>query len=194
MKKEKQFNGLSVVNVELTSRCNKNCWMCGRRKIDREYPEISLKYGDMDFALVKKIAEQLPDGIIVQLHNNGESLLYPRFGEAAELFHRQVRCLDTNGKLVVEKANEIIDNLETLTISVIENDPEADEQYELIRKFLKIKGKRKPSMVYRCLGNVGMGRYKKLDGMVITRVLHNPLGSFNYQRKPTIPEIGICLD
>jgi radical SAM protein with 4Fe4S-binding SPASM domain len=28
-----------------------------------------------------------------------------------------------------------------------------------------------------------------------TRILHSPLGSFNYRRKaPTIPEIGICLD
>ena len=63
---KKGFNGLTTVNVELTSRCNKNCWMCGRRKIDREYPEIALKYGDMDFELVKKIAKQLPAGIVVQ--------------------------------------------------------------------------------------------------------------------------------
>lgn len=52
---EKCFNGLSMVNVELTSRCNKNCWMCGRRKIDREYPEITLEYGDMEFKLAEKI-------------------------------------------------------------------------------------------------------------------------------------------
>jgi len=181
-KKLKGFNGLSVVNVELSSHCNKNCWMCGRRKIDREYPEIALKYGDMDFELVKKIARQLPVGIVVQLHNNGESLLYPRFGQAAKLFHRQIRCLDTNGKLIVEKAKEIIGNLDTLTISVIENDPEAEEQYKLVKKFLKIKGNRKPLMVYRCLGKVDLERYKKLDGIVVTRVLHHPLGSFQYQK------------
>lgn len=190
----KNFNGLSVVNVELTSRCNKSCWMCGRRKIDREYPEIALKYGDMDFGLVKKIYKQLPAGIVVQLHNNGEALLYPKFGEAAKLFHRQIRCLDTNGKLIVAKSKEIIGNLETLTISVIENDPEAKEQYKLVKKFLKIKGNRKPSMIYRCLGKVDSERYKKLDGIVATRVLHHPLGSFEYEKKPTIPEIGICLD
>ena len=194
MKKEKQFNGLSVVNVELSSRCNKNCWMCGRRKIDREYPEVALKYGDMDFQLVKKIAKQLPAGIVVQLHNNGEPLLYPRFGDAAKLFHRQIRCLDTNAKLIVEKANEIIGNLETLTISVIENDSEAAEQYKLVKKFLKIKGKRKPNLIYRCLGRVDTNRWKKLPGIVVTRILHNPLGSFKYQKNPTIPEIGICLE
>lgn len=188
------FNGLTTVNVELTSYCNKNCWMCGRRKMDREYPEIALKYGNMDFELVKKIAKQLPAGIVVQLHNNGESLLYPKFGKAAKLFHRQIRCLDTNGKLIVEKAKEIINNLETLTISIIENDPEAEEQYKLIKKFLQIKGKRKPLMIYRCLGNVDVKRYKKLDGITVTRVLHNPLGSFQYKKNPTIPEIGICLE
>lgn len=82
----------------------------------------------MDFGLVKSIAEQLPEGIVVQLHNNGESLLYPRFGEAAKLFNKQIRCLDTNGKLLIEKADEITDNLNTITVSVIENDDEADEQ------------------------------------------------------------------
>jgi radical SAM protein with 4Fe4S-binding SPASM domain len=188
------FNGLSVINVELTSRCNKSCWMCGRRKIDREYPEIALKYGDVNFDLAEKIAKQLPSGIVVQLHNNGEPLLYPRFGEATKLFHRQIKCLDTNGKLIVEKSEEIIGNLDTLTISVIENDPESEEQYRLVKEFLKIKGNKKPSMIYRCLGKVDLERWEKLPGIVVTRVLHNPLGSFQYQKNPTKPEIGICLD
>ncbi len=37
-------------------------------------------------------------------------------------------------------------------------------------------------------------RWEKLDGIIITRILHNPLGSFKYQKKPTAPEIGICLE
>jgi len=41
---------------------------------------------------------------------------------------------------------------------------------------------------------VNVERWKKMPGIVATRVLHNPLGSFQYQKKPTIPEIGICLD
>ena len=109
------FNGLYCIHLELTSRCNKNCWMCGRRKIDREYPEIAMNYGDMDFKLVKKIAAQLPEGIVVQFHNNGEPLLYPKFGEAVRLFKDQIKCVDTNAKLIVEKADEIIDNLDTMS-------------------------------------------------------------------------------
>lgn len=168
--------------------------MCGRRKIDREYPEIAMNYGDMDFALVKKIADQLPEGIVVQFHNNGDPLLYPRFGDAVRLFKDQIKCVDTNAKLIVEKAGEIIDNLDTITISVIENDPEADQQHELVKKFLEIKGRKKPCMIYRCLGGVDTARWEKLDGTIATRILHNPLGSFKYTKKPTVPEIGICLE
>ncbi|MBN2142804.1 SPASM domain-containing protein [Candidatus Woesearchaeota archaeon] len=192
---EKQFGSLANVNVELTGRCNKNCWMCGRRKIERDYPEIAATYGDMDFELVKKIAEQLPDNITVQLHNNGEPLLYPRFGEAAKLFSRQITSIDTNGKLLVEKANEIIGNLDTLAISVIENDSEADNQYAIIEKFLELKGDRKPLVVLRLNGNVDRSRYEKFGLIIATRILHSPLGSFNYKkREPTIPEVGICWD
>ena len=190
----KNFNGLYSVHLELTSRCNKDCWMCGRRKIDREYPEVAMDYGDIDIELVTKIARQLPEGIVVQFHNNGEPLLYPRFGEAVKLFENQVKCTDTNGKLLLKKADEIIDNLDTLTISVIQNDPDADEQYEIVKQFLDVKKERKPLMIFRCLGNVDIGRWEKLGGTIATRILHDPLGSFKYQKTPTIPEIGICLE
>lgn len=191
---ERYFNGLTTVNVELTDRCNKACWMCGRRKIDKGYPELALNYGDMDFELVKSIATQLPEGIVVQFHDNGEPLLYPRFGEAVRLFIRQIKCMDTNGKLIVEKADKIIDNLDTLTISTFEKDEEGDEQYKLIEEFLKIKGNRKPNVIIRCLGEMDLGRYKKLGCIIATRILHSPMGSFNYKKNPTVPEIGICLD
>jgi radical SAM protein with 4Fe4S-binding SPASM domain len=190
----KFFNGLYCVHLELTSRCNKNCWMCGRRKIDREYPEIAMDYGDMDFELVERIADQLPEGIIVQFHNNGEPLLYPQLGQAIRLFKGQIRCLDTNAKLIVDRAEDIIDNLDTITISVIQDDPDGDEQYELVKKFVEMKGRKRPSMVYRCLGSVDVGRWEKLDGIIATRILHNPMGSFKYEKKPTVPETGICLE
>jgi hypothetical protein len=190
----KSLDGLYCVHLELTSRCNKDCWMCGRRKIDREYPEVAMNYGDMEFDLVRRIAKQLPDGIVVQFHNNGEPLLYPKFGEAVRLFKNQIKCVDTNAKLLVEKADEVVGNLDTITVSVIENDPEGDEQYELVRKFLEIKGKKKPLVIYRCLGEVDTERWKKLNGIIATRVLHHPLGSYKYKKPPTVPEIGICLE
>ena len=49
--------------------------MCGRRKVDNDYPEIKLNYGFMDFELLKRIVAQLPEGILVQAHWNVEKLL-----------------------------------------------------------------------------------------------------------------------
>jgi MoaA/NifB/PqqE/SkfB family radical SAM enzyme len=187
--------GLTNINVELTNRCNKNCWMCGRRKIDKEYPEIALKYGDMDLELVKKISEQVPTGIVIQLHNNGEPLLYPYFGKALSLFENNITNIVTNGKLLLQKADEIIGKLDTLSISVFEGDGEAEEQYGIIEKFLKMKGSKKPFTSLRLIGEVDGEKYKKFNTLIIRRVLHSPLGSFNYEKlNPTVPEIGICLD
>jgi len=188
------LNGLANINIELTSRCNKKCWMCGRRKVERDHPELALQYNDIDFALVEKIAKQLPPNIIVQLHNNGEALLYPRFGDAVRLFSAQTTNIVTNGKLLLEKADEVIGNLDTMAISVIENDEEADEQYAIIKEFLNIKKNKKPFTILRLNGNVERERYEKLGLTMATRILHSPMGSFNYKGSPTIPEIGICLD
>lgn len=186
--------GLANVNVELTSRCNKACWMCGRRKVEKEYPDLALQYNDMDFSLVKKIAEELPENIVVQLHNNGEPLLYNRFKEAVQLFKKQITNIVSNGKLLLTKADEIIENLDTLAISIIENDPEADEQFEILKNFLDLKKDKKPFTILRINGNVDYRRYQKLGLTMASRILHSPMGSFNYTAAPTVPEIGVCLD
>jgi MoaA/NifB/PqqE/SkfB family radical SAM enzyme len=190
------FDGLGNVNVELTNRCNKNCWMCGRRKVERDYPDIALNQGDMDFELVKSIGEQLPDNIVVQLHNNGEALLYPRFGEAVKAFPRQITNIVTNGKLIVKKFDEIVDNLDSMAISVFEKDDEQEEQFELIKEFLAKKGERKPYTVLRINGDVeNLERYEELGVLLVKRILHSPMGSFGYKKKqPAIPEIGMCWD
>jgi MoaA/NifB/PqqE/SkfB family radical SAM enzyme len=189
------LNALGTINIELTSRCNKNCWMCGRRKVDRDYPQIALDYGDMDFALVEELARQVPRSIVVQFHRDGEALLYPRFGEAVALFPNHIRNIVTNGKLLVVKADEIIDNLETLSVSIFENDAEAEEQREIIAEFLKLKGQRKPFVTLRLIGQVDQRQYAIFRQQYVRRVLHNPMGSFDYiKRRPCVPEIGICWD
>lgn len=187
--------GLGCVNIELTSRCNKKCWMCGRRKVDRDHPELALKYGDMDFELVRKISTQLPANIVVQFHRDGEALLYPDFCKAVKLFKRQIKNIVTNGKLIVEKADEIIGNLDTMSISVFENDEEAGSQLELIKEFFKIKGDKKPYTSLRLIGDVDPSPYEGLGALIIRRVIHAKMGSFDYiKKKPTIPEVGICWD
>jgi len=183
---------LTNINVELTSKCNKNCWMCGRRKRERDNPDI--EYGDMDFALVRKIAKETPYGTVVQLHNNGEPLVYRRFGEAAKLFKHCLTNIVTNGKLLTKKADEVINNLVTIAVSVFENDEEADEQYDILEKFLSIKGNKSPNVILRINGDVDTERYDKFGLQYARRTLHDPMGSFDYRKKPTVPEVGVCLD
>lgn len=199
-------NFATFVNCELTSRCSKKCWCCGRRLIEKKYPHLA-NWGDMDFELVKKIAKQLPYGVVVAVHSDGEPTVYPRFGEAVRLFKNQIKVMDTNAILLVKKADEIIDNMDTITISVIENDPLGDEQYEIVKEFLKIKGSKKPLMIYRLLGDVSFvkggnperdekrrKRWYQLPGLIVTRTLHSPMGSFNYEKRITIPEHGMCIE
>ena len=59
------FDGLAIINIELTSLCNKSCWMCGRGRIEKEYPELVTEDGHMDLNLLKNIAAQLPSNIVV---------------------------------------------------------------------------------------------------------------------------------
>lgn len=162
--------------------------------MEREHPELC-EWGDMPYELVERISKQIPTGIVVQLHDNGESLLYPRLADALDLFKRNIRCFNTNAKLLLEKADEIIDHAETVTISVIQNDEEGDAQFQTVRDFIAKRGSRKPFLVYRLLGKVDQKeRWGDLPGIVATRVLHDAEGSRNYERPVTVPEHGICLD
>lgn len=191
------LSGLLTLNIELTSRCNKNCWMCGRRKIENDYPYLMQDLGDMDFPLLEVVAHQLPDNIIVQFHNNGEPLLYPRLKEALGLFENKIRCLDTNAKLLLDRAEDIEGNLESITISTFQDDPEWENQYLIIKEYLGRKSDKDPRVIIRVLGDVGEKRlkfYKETGCLLAFRVLHSPLGSFNYQKKTVVPEHGMCLE
>ena len=194
MKKNKCFDGLGFINIETTSRCNKCCKMCGRRRIERDYPELA-NWGDMKFSLLEKLSKEVPPKIVLAFHSNGEPTVYPKLGKSLKLFPNNIRVFDTNAKLIVEKANEIIDNIESMTISVIQDDPEGDDQYEIVKQFLEIKGDRKPMLVYRLLGKIEKReRWEKLPGLIANRTIHSPMGSFKYNTSPTIPEHGLCLD
>ena len=192
------FGGLTCVNIEISSVCNKGCSICGRRKLDREYTEKTLQYGFMDLDLMKKIAEQLPKSkMLLQLHFNGESLMYPNLKEALHIFKDHIRCVNTNGLLLLEKFDDIINNLDSITISTFEGDETWKEQYEILKEFINKKGNRKPWVVIRCTGNIPVEQrklYKELDCIIVDRILHDPMGSFNYTHPPTISEHGICLE
>jgi radical SAM protein with 4Fe4S-binding SPASM domain len=168
--------------------------MCGRRQ--REKLLGPQNYGHMEFGLVERIAAQTPPGMMVQLHNNGEPLMYSKFGEAVDLFAHCTTNTVTNGLLLFEKRREIVDKLDTLSVSIIENEIPSikDYQYETLPDFLKFKGYKKPFVTLRFVGKVDEQPYKKLNLLHVRRTLHRPEGSVGYRKQPTIPEIGICMD
>ncbi len=193
---------ISCVNIELTSLCGHCCWCCGRRKVEKEYKHLTLEYGNMDFELLKRIEKQIPPNVVCAFHNNGCPLEYPMLEKALKLFKNRIRVFNTKGgKLLLEKVNEIINNMETLTISMIPKDYEWEEQYKYLKKFLEIKGIRKPRVIIRCTGDIEKDRVDLYNGLVekhncliVKRILHSPMGSFNYEKEIIKPEHGICLD
>jgi MoaA/NifB/PqqE/SkfB family radical SAM enzyme len=196
------LNGLSTINIELSSFCGHKCWCCGRRKIENVHPEIAAEYGDMDLDLLKKIAPQIPKGVVCQFHWNGDPLKYPDLGKALTLFDGHIRCFNTKGgPLLLKKMGEIIDNLENLTISMIPKDYEWRRQSDCLKEFLEKKGDRNPRVMIRCTGDPGEKRMRLYDRLskvygclIVKRVLHDPMGSFDYEKEVTKPEHGMCMD
>ena len=171
--------------------------MCGRRKMETERPDLC-NWGDMTMVMLTGIAAQVPSGVFVQFHWNGEPLLYPEIGEAIAAFSHCYTGLDTNGKLLLERFDQL-QALDTITISVIPNDPEGFEQSIIFIEYME----RKPSplVILRVLGEdensdewaeAMQDRFNKI--IIANRVLHAPEGSFNYEKPVTIPEIGCCLE
>ena len=188
------MTGMTSINIEISSICNKSCHICGRRQREKLYGDQN--YGFMDMELLTMISYQIPPGTVVQLHNNGEGLCFPEFGKAVSLFKHCITNIVSNGKLIVDKADEIINNLDILTISIIEEDDSNERYYQMLQigTFLKLKGLMKPHVILRFVGNVDQEPYRKFGLLHVNRVLHLPKGSVGYTKPPVIPEHGICND
>ena len=191
------------INIELTSRCNKACGMCGRRKLEKEHPQLC-QWGDMPLEMVYSLAMQIPEGTIIQLHNNGEPTLYPELGRAISYFSHCVTGLNTNAKLLTAVAHELTE-LNSLTISIIPDDPEGKDQLLNVQSYLEMDITRPSNIVFRFLDwkNIDQDLYNGWLQLyadhintvkVATRILHSPHGSFDYKQMPVKPEMGICLE
>jgi len=191
------LNGLSQINIELTSRCDKRnlCQFCGHQD-DEINPN---KKGRMLFMLLVRIADQLPDGIVLQMHRDGEPTAYDFLGEALFYLHpRFIVSILTHGENLIQKADEIINHCTSLTVSAFNGDPDMEWQIENIKNFLELKGDRPPMVNIKIVGFMPPEReriYASLGIPIIRRLLHVPDGNYRYVRRhPTVPEHGICLD
>lgn len=178
----------SEINIELTSRCQKNCWICPRWN-------NNIEKGDMSLKLLEIIAKQLPENIIVHFHNNGEPLLYPYLKEAFSLFSKQIIHFDTNGILLVEKRKEIED-ANIISVSIIENDPIGCEQINILSDYLNYKSQNQ-KVIARCVGVIDefrMGLIESMNIPIVKRILHDKSGRNSYTKETIKPEDFICRD
>ena len=177
------------LTIELTSRCNKACSFCGRAKARKEG---LLKEGDMPFETFELIVDQLRPDSIIQFNKDGEPLLYPYLGKVGELTETFTTNIVTNGKLLMVRKDEIMNNFDTVCVSVIEDD---GEQFDTVKNFVESVGFNAPRVYIKFLGDYHNPEYEKLGLKTLRRTIHNPEGDTGYQgSKPPIPELGICLD
>lgn len=181
---------ISYINIDLTNQCNKKCWICHKTKSGDNSPVEHI-----DINILKKLSEELPSGIVIYFHYYGEPLLYPKLKEAIVLFKNQITSIVSNGKSLLEKFDEIVDNLDTLCVSIFEKDPEQKEQFHIINEFLERKKERKPHTILKLIGNVDHSAYDrfKKHALITTRTLFQKRNE-GFKSLPLIPEYGICSD
>ncbi|MEW6096603.1 MAG: radical SAM protein [bacterium] len=96
----------TVLQIELTNRCNLNCIMCPRQGMSRQV-------GDMSLELFKQIVEQLKGKTeLAILHLLGESLLNPHLFEMIDYCKEGgiMTVLSTNSTLLRgEKVQKLLD-------------------------------------------------------------------------------------
>lgn len=174
----------SWINIELTSMCNKHCHFCGR-------VGAKIEYGDMKIELFEKILDQLNGVEIIQLHRDGEPLLYDNLAHVLGLCRKKgiLTNIVTNGKNLSKKIVDLRD-CTTITVSVFEQD---SEQFNEITQFIHATDK--PKLFIKLIDNYEGSEYKVLNLPILKRQLHESEGSRRYLNvKPMIPEIGICTD
>ena len=189
------LSGLSQINIELTQACDRRtlCIFCGHQD-----PAIhfAAAYKPMPFELLEKIAVQIPVGVVVQFHRDGEPTAYRRLKDALSLFANHITSIVTHGENLVKRADDIIGNCASLTVSMFKGDPDGQLQTDVLKEFLFMKREQRPIVNIKVVGELPIDRdVYSLGVPVIRRVLHNPDGNYHYaQRDPTVPEHGICLD
>ncbi len=192
------LQGLSAINIELNSTCFKKtkCGFCGHQKAD---VHTSRRDGEMEIAMLERIAKDVGVGVVVQFHRDGDPLDCSFLGRALDLFKFRIRSLVTHGERLLEKYNEIVRKCETVTVSMFQGDPDIRLIEENVIAFVHIKGKFfLPQLIVKWVGltdeNIAK-RFHALGIRQIHRLLHTPQGNAKYANDlPTVPEIGICLD
>jgi hypothetical protein len=191
------LGGLSNLFIEWTSICDKThlCGMCGHQN---EAINTSLKHGEMSLELMEKIRRQLPTGIALAFHKDGDPLAHSRVGDALAIFKGFVTAIVTHGLNLAKKADEIIDNCTTVNVSIFRGDRDHRAQFESLKAFMEKKGNRAPMVQAKVIGdmdNDSIDEYVALGVAITRRLLHVPIDNSRYvHRDPVVPETRVCSD
>jgi iron-sulfur cluster protein len=195
------LNGLTQINLELTSRCDKNvkCHFCGHQD-----PSVhpTLTFGDMDDGLRRGLGNELEgvgQSLVVQFHRDGDPLAYlGDLAAALRSFRRNIRSVVTHGERLAERAEDLIEYCESVCVSIFRADPDREVQLTALRDFLKLKGEKLPRVFLKVVGDMTdeeLAEYSQLQVPIVRRLIHVPTGNNKYaHRVPTMPEHGLCED
>ena len=194
------LNGLTQLNIELTSRCDKRtlCGFCGHQN-----PAVhaTLQRGDLDWTLASKLAKEIaPLGLqlVVQFHRDGDPLSSPNLGLACLLFAHHIRSIVTHGETLHERAKELVGNCDSITVSIFRGDPDREIQLASLIEFLRLKGDHLPRVFLKVVGDMSdddLRPYRATGLPLLHRKLHLPVGNSRYAGGlPPLPEHGVCLD
>lgn len=192
------LDGLTQLNIELTSACNKSvhCTFCGHQD-----PAIHPKRvdGTISQALLAQVSGEVPSGVLVQFHRDGDPLAYAgSLATVGTLFNHTIRSLVTHGETLAERADEIIDHFDVVTVSIFRGDPGRDQQLASLAAFMQAKGDRQPRVLLKIVGDMtddDLRPYLALGIPLLRRLLHLPQSNARYARGlPAMPEHGLCLD
>ena len=120
------------IHLPVSPGCNIGCRFCDRKINDvDERPGVASKILKPQEAveIVRKALELCPEIKVAGIAGPGDTLATDKALKTFKLIHREfphlIRCMSTNGLLLAEKAQEVLDaGVDTLTVTVNAVDPE----------------------------------------------------------------------
>ncbi len=130
------FNGKGRIHLPVSPGCNIQCKFCVRKINDVDQaPGVAANIITPEEAvdLVRRAVKAEPDITVAGIAGPGDTLATPFALQTFRLIKRQfpkmLTCMSTNGLLLPDKADEIIDvGVDTLTVTVNAVDTEVQEQ------------------------------------------------------------------
>lgn len=140
-------NNAGRIHLPVSSGCNIACFFCDRVINDEEErPGVTSKVitPDESVDILKKALEICPEIKVAGIAGPGDTLAtdyaLETFRKVRENFPQLIKCMSTNGLLLYEKADEIIDvGIDSLTVTVNAVNPEIEAK---LNKYIIYHGKR----------------------------------------------------